>query len=95
MARRKMWFLTTLHRCLTRTKAVKMFKEMGLTSAEIEVLIKRFWHGEPIKSVGALSASEQKRRLPTWDRWSRNWCASHPDFFTREELAGLGQSEPR
>lgn len=90
MARRKKWFLSRLSRCLSRSEAREMFGDMGLNGDEAETVLKRFWDGFPIKSVGAVSEAGQKRALPVWDHWARRWCREHRACFDEAELKELG-----
>lgn len=90
MARRKKWFLSRLWLVKDRHLALKMFNELGLSNDQIRAIIKRFWDGQPVKSVGEMTAYEQKKLLPVWDHWAERWCREHRERFSEEELELLG-----
>lgn len=77
MARRKKWFVTELSNSISRTSARNMFKEMGLSEPETQLLIKRFWDNVPMKSIPEYTISEQTKVLPVLDTWLRNWRANN------------------
>lgn len=90
MARRKRWFLSRLWLVKDRQLALKMFGELGLSSDQIRAIIKRFWDGQPVKSIGEMTAYEQKKLLPVWDHWAERWCREHRERFSAEEVEVLG-----
>lgn len=85
MARRKMWFLSRLWLVMDRKAALLMLTEIGLSNDQIRAVIKRFWDGLPVKSIGEISPSEQRKNLPVWDNWAQNWCRQHKGDFSRTD----------
>jgi len=94
MARRKKWFLSRLWLVKDRSLALSMFKDMGLSNDQARALIKRFWDGIPVKSIGEVTEGELRRYLPAWDRWAQKWCREHREKFSGEELETLGLGKP-